>query len=304
MKHFEPAKPGTKLAGFDVVAEIGRGAASIIYLVNDPKTKHVWALKHVQREDAKDDRFIKQAELEYDVAQKVRHPSIRAIERLIKQRSMLVTLKELFLLMEYVDGVSVERIPPRTFEDCAVVFKQTAQALAHMHKCGYVHADMKPNNIVVNDKKQVKIIDLGQACPIGTVKERIQGTPDYIAPEQVHRRAINAKTDIYNFGATMYWIVTRKNIPTALAKGDALVTGIDDSLIEKPIPARQLNPRVPEQLSDLIMHCVEVDPEKRPPDMNTVADRLDLIAAMLHTHGEAALGTATAPAAFDPDETA
>ena len=71
----------------------------------------------------------------------------------------------------------------------------------------------------------VKIIDLGQSCAIGTVKPRIQGTPDYIAPEQVHRRAITPKTDIYNPGATMYAVLTGERVPTALADVPVLDLG-------------------------------------------------------------------------------
>lgn len=286
MKPFEPAKPGTKLAGYSVLAEIGRGAASIIYVVQDPKTKQVYALKHVERGESKDMRFIDQAELEYEVAIKVKHPVIRAIEKAIKTREKIVSVKEIFLLMEYVDGVSIEKKLPATFEQGIEIFMQVAQGLAHMHRCGYVHADMKPNNIVVMADGKVKIIDLGQACPIGTVKERIQGTPDYIAPEQVHRREITPKTDIYNLGATMYWVFTRKHIPTALPKDNSLVSSLDDEFIEKPKPVRELNPRCPEMLSDLIMACVQVDPEARPNDMDEVYTRLDLTRARLQAMKE------------------
>lgn len=287
MKHFEPAKPGTKLAGYNVLAEIGRGAASIIYLVQDPKTKQVYALKHVEKHEPKDQRFLDQAMLEYEVASKCKHPAIRSIERLIKTRERLVSLKEVFLVMEYVDGVSVERHPPKTFEQALDIFKQTAAGLAAMHAAGYVHADMKPQNVVVTDEGSVKVIDLGQSCAIGTVKERIQGTPDYIAPEQVHRRAITPKTDIYNLGATMYWTLTGKNIPTALPKGDtSLVGSLDDKFIERPKPIRELNPRTPEKLADLVMACVEVDPEARPASMDDVYQRLDLVHAMLLANGQ------------------
>ena len=282
LKPFEVAKPGTRLAGFDVLAEIGRGAASIVYLVKDPKSKQIRALKHVEKHDPKDMRFIEQAEREYEVAVKVKHPVIRAIDRAIKTRERLISTKEIFLVMEYVDGVSIEKKTPATFEAALSVFIAVAQGLAHMHKCGYVHADMKPNNIVVEANGGVKVIDLGQACPTGTVKERIQGTPDYIAPEQVHRRAITPKTDIYNLGATMYWTFTKRHIPTALPKDNASLLGsVDDRFIEKPKPVRELNPRCPEMLSDLIMACVQVDPEARPSDMNDVADRLTLILGKL-----------------------
>ena len=198
----EQKKPGDMVEGYRVLKEIGRGAASIIYLVQDPKSKQIWALKHVEKNDPKDQRFLDQAEREYKIASEFNHPSIRKIDRMIKKRTNLVNTRDLYLVMEFVDGISEEKQPPRTFQKAVDIFHQVARALAHMHDRGYVHADMKPNNIMVMDGV-AKIIDLGQSCKIGTVKERIQGTPDYIAPEQVHRRAITPKTDIYNLGATM-----------------------------------------------------------------------------------------------------
>ena len=275
-----PKKKGDVVEGYRIMSEIGRGAASIIYLVQDNKTKQVWALKQVEKSNAKEQRFLDQAVNEYKIAQELNHMGIRAIPKLIKKGSLL-NVRELYLVMELVDGQSLEIHPPKTFEEGVNIFKQTARALAHMHSRGYVHADMKPNNIVVSDDGQAKIIDLGQSCKIGTVKERIQGTPDYIAPEQVHRREITPKTDIYNLGATMYWTLTRRHIPTALAKGDSLVGSLDDNLIEKPQPAAELNPRINEKLNDLIMQCVAIDPANRPASMELVADRLELNLGML-----------------------
>ena len=281
MKPFRSVKPGTKLAGFDVLAEIGQGAASHIFLVQDPKTRQIWALKHVEKHSSKDQRFLNQALREADIAQKVRSPYVRAIERVIKGRKALVQVTEVFLLMEYVDGISVEQHPPGSFEQVVDIFLQTAKGLRHMHQCGFVHADMKPNNIVVNETGDVKIIDLGQACAVGTIKERIQGTPDYIAPEQVHRREITPKTDIYNLGATMYWCLTQRHIPTALPKEDSLLPSLEDQFIEKPTPINELNPRVPKILCDLVNHCVEVIPRNRPDDMNDVIERLQVVKAAL-----------------------
>lgn len=299
LKHPDPFKPGDKAAGFNVLAELGRGAASIIYLVQDPRTKQIWALKHVQRRNPKDVRFIVQAEREYEIASRLKHPTLRAITRAVKSRS-LMTVKEIFLVMEYVDGISIEQHRPDTLEQAVSIFKQVAEGLAHMHATGYVHADMKPNNIVVTDSGSVKIIDLGQSCEIGVVKERIQGTPDYIAPEQVHRRPITPKTDIYNLGATMYWVLTGRHIPTALPKGDSLVSSLDDEMIERPAPVHELNNRVPERLSELVMECVEVDADKRPSDMQRVADRLDLIRAKIIA--DAKMGSGEIPAAVGDDD--
>ena len=166
----EIKKKGDLVEGYRVLSELGRGAASVIYLVQDPKTKQVWALKHVVRETAKDQRFLDQAETEYQVANALDHPQIRKISRLIKKKPSIIsmTTSELYLVMEMVDGASLERKPPRTFEDAAFVFEQVAQAMAHMHARGYVHADMKPNNVVVDAEDHAKIIDLGQSCRLGT----------------------------------------------------------------------------------------------------------------------------------------
>lgn len=278
-------KTGDLVEGYKILGELGRGAASIIYLAQDAKTQQVWALKHVEKVGPKDGRFLEQAEYEYQVARKLNHPNIRKIDRLIKKTKGLLTLKELYLVMELVDGVSLDRSPPKTFEQAVHVFGQVASAMAHMHACGFVHADMKPNNVVVTAEGIAKIIDLGQSCASGTVKERIQGTPDYIAPEQVHRRPITPKTDIYNLGATMYWVLTRKHIPTALAKGDSLVGSLDDHLMTKPTPTIELNPRIPPKLNDLIMQCVEIDANDRPANMALVADRLNLIEGILRAKG-------------------
>jgi serine/threonine protein kinase len=296
----EGKKKGEAIEGYRVLSELGRGAASVIYLVQDPKTKQVWALKHVMKEHAKDQRFLDQAEAEYQIASELDHPNLRKIGRIVKIKRRFLSVKELYLLMELVDGVSLDHSPPTTFTKAVHIFQQVAEALAHMHDRGYVHADMKPNNVVVSDQGLAKIIDLGQSCKIGTVKERIQGTPDYIAPEQVHRRAITPKTDIYNLGATMYWVLTRRHIPTALPK-NSLVNSLEDHLIERPAPAIELNPRVHPKLNELIMQCVEVDPEKRPADMHWVADRLNLIYSILRAEDDRR-GANGSAGGIEPDE--
>ncbi|MEI7657504.1 MAG: serine/threonine-protein kinase [Phycisphaerae bacterium] len=289
-------KEGDDVEGYKVLALLGQGAASTVYLVQDPRSKQIWALKHVERGDAKDNRFLDQAVLEYEVASKFDHSNIRRIPRIIKRKERLIRLVEVLLVMEMLDGRSMDVKPPRTFDEAVTIFIQVAAAMGHMHARGYVHADMKPNNILVTPGPVAKIIDLGQACTIGTSKPRIQGTPDYIAPEQVHRRPLNEKTDIYNLGATMYQTLTRRNIPTAMPKeNNSLVSRIDDALIERPIPPIDVNPRIPMKLSDLIMQCVEIDPARRPASMQQVVERLELILGQLRAK------TAPPPVDIDAD---
>jgi len=279
-EHIPAKRKNDVVDGYRVLSELGRGAASIIYVAQDERSKQVVALKQVHKSSQKDQRFLDQAEIEYRVASEINHPAIRKIHRLIKKGTLL-KVRELYLVMELVDGVSMERHPPDTFEQALDIFAQTARGLAHMHERGFVHADMKPNNIIISESDRAKVIDLGQSCKIGTVKPRIQGTPDYIAPEQVHRREITPVTDVYNLGATMYWVLTRRKVPTAMASSESLVGRLDDHLIEKPAPANEVNPRIPPRLSDLIMRCVSVPLDQRPQSMADVAERLEFVLGQL-----------------------
>jgi serine/threonine-protein kinase len=136
---------------------------------------------------------------------------------------------------------------------------------------------MKPNNILINKNGAIKIIDLGQSCPIGTTKSRIQGTPDYIAPEQVKRRTLGPRTDVFNLGATMYWALTGKNVPTLIPKKIATVGRYESQKCYAP---HELKPQIPVGVSKLVMDCVKQDPTERPGNMMDVISRLDL---MIHS---------------------
>ncbi|MEO0513274.1 MAG: serine/threonine-protein kinase [Planctomycetota bacterium] len=277
--------------GYRVLSELGQGAASRIYLVQHEKTKQIRAMKQVCRDTEKDQRFLDQAEQEYQVASKLDHPRLRKIHKMIKRKVKLVQVRELLLVMELVDGMSLDVKPPKTFEEAIEVFAQVSDGMHHMHERGFVHADMKPNNIIVNDQNEAKVIDLGQSCAIGTIKKRIQGTPDYIAPEQVHRREITPKTDVYNLGASMYWVLTRRHVPSALGSEESLLGRIDDAMIEKATPAAELNPRIPTKLNDLIMACVDINPDKRPLDMKRLGDTLRLVHGVLVSQQSSRRGT-------------
>ncbi|MCH2160655.1 MAG: serine/threonine protein kinase [Phycisphaerales bacterium] len=265
-----------EIFGYKVLARLGEGAASTIYAVQEPKTGQVWALKHVLKNTDKDQRFLDQVEQEHEIGSKFRHPNIRKMERIHRRRKRFRTV-EVALLMELVDAPSLDVNSPDSVLSCARVFTQIAEGISHMHDMGYVHADMKPTNVLVNDG-MVKVIDLGQTCPIGTVKPRIQGTPGYIAPEQAHRRKITPETDIYNFGATMYWVLIREVIPTALpprgTQGSLNSGAIETDRIPPPKPPQEINPHIPEALSDLVLDCVRVPRGARPESMEFVASRL------------------------------
>jgi serine/threonine protein kinase len=274
-----------ELAGYRVLAKIGEGAASELYAVQDPRTKQVWALKHVVKHSEKDQRFIEQVENEYAVGSRLEHPCVRGIHRLVKHRRRF-KLVAVSLIMEHVDADTLDQRLPKSHVQAVRIFERVAEGLAHMHGRGFVHADMKPSNVLVTEDDRVKIIDLGQGCRIGTVKKRIQGTPGYMAPEQAHRQAITPKTDIYNFGAMMYWVLVREVIPTALPPKDdsSLFSGaLDAEMVEPPVPPHEKNPAIHPLLSRQILDCVKIDPADRPESMEFVSNRLELIADLLET---------------------
>jgi serine/threonine protein kinase len=141
-----------------------------------------------------------------------------------------------------------------------------------MHERGYVHADMKPSNVIVLDSGDARVIDFGQSCEIGTVKQRIQGTPQFIAPEQVRRDPLSPRTDVYNLGATMYRSLTKRHLPTVLDR-DAVRSGRPPVAV----PPHEITGNVPEDLSELVMRCVEHDAFRRPSGMPEVIEALDAV---------------------------
>ena len=269
-----------KIGVYTVLAKLGEGAASVLYAVQHPKTKQVSALKFVEKTDEKSQRFLDQVEQEYAIGSKLQHDSIRKIKKLVKHRKLL-KITGVSMIMELVDATTLDQELPKNHSKAVDIFLQVARGLAHIHMRGFVHADIKPNNILIDDHGVVKIIDLGQACAIGTVKKRIQGTPGYMAPEQAHRHEITPRTDIYNLGAMMYWTLVGEVIPTSMppkSSNESLVeSAVREGNLQLPTPPHERNPRIHPLLSKQIMDCVQPHPEQRPESMDIVVNRLELI---------------------------
>jgi serine/threonine-protein kinase len=277
----------TILFGYELLEVIGAGAGSTLYAASDPETGQLYALKYVRVKHEKDIRFVEQLRGEFEIGQQFTHPGLRRSIDLKEQRTGLLrkTLVDAALVLELFDGTPIDQAPPTDLASALARFAAAAQALAALHRGGIVHCDLKPSNILVAADGTVKVIDFGQACPTGTIKPRVQGTADYIAPEQVKREPVTPRTDVYNFGATLYRVLTGRSLPTLFTAGMA-----DNSfLLADTIPApRDLDPRIPSPLSNLVMECVRTNPAKRPADMNDLALRLEIIRHGLHRAAAAA----------------
>src|SRR5580658_1295810 len=138
-----------QLFGYDVVDVLGEGAGSWIYAVSDPQSKQIYALKHVKVKNDKETRYAEQLLNEYEVGRQVRHPLIRRVVDAKVNRTLLRKITEAALIMEMVDGTPLDANPPRDMVEVARIFAQVAEALGAMHTAGFIHCDLKPNNILV-----------------------------------------------------------------------------------------------------------------------------------------------------------
>jgi serine/threonine-protein kinase len=262
------------LFGYDVLDYIGEGAGSTIYAVSRPESGQIYALKHVTRKNDKDVRFIEQLENEFEVSQKFAHPGLRRSVDVKVNHTLLRKPTEAALVMELFDGMPIDQLNLKDVGAIVDIFIQVAAALDSLHAHGYVHCDLKPNNILVDSKGVAKVIDFGQACLVGTSKKRIQGTPDFIAPEQVKCEPVSIRTDVFNFGATLYWALCGRSLPTLFTLKKSENSFLFDDIMASPA---SLNPKVPESLSNLVMECVKTNAAKRPADLKEVGRRLEIM---------------------------
>ena len=257
---------------FEVLGELGQGAASRILHIRDPESYQHYAMKVVVRRTADEQKFLDQAKHEFEIAQKLDHPSlikvydIRVIRRWFRER-------EVRTLLEFVNGETLERMKEPGLPLLLIAFAEVAGAVATMHRSGVFHADLKPNNIMVSRSGQVKVIDFGLAWQRGDRKGRVQGTVGYLAPEQMRDRLVTEATDIFNFGATMYRMLTGRLVTGGITdEGGTFMAG--KSVIT---PVHEMKPDISLELSKLVGQCCANRSQKRPTSMNEVAKSLATI---------------------------
>ena len=258
------------ILGFQPERQLGSGARTTIHHVKD-RSGRSYALKHLVLLSASDHRFLVQMRHEHAIARRLNFPGIRRTHRIkLKRRPFRVV--EAGLIMDLVDGVALDQADSATLVRTIESFRQIGEALASLHRLGWVHADVKPTNIVVSPDGAV-LIDLGQAARVRTTKSRVQGTPGFMAPEQAYRDPITPRTDLYGFGATLYWSLTGRTVPTVINSRSSErrmgnPTNLDQPAL--PPPVRDFRSDVPEDLATLVDHCVAPNPAKRPSGMPEV----------------------------------
>jgi serine/threonine protein kinase len=266
-----------KIGKFHVLETLGSGAHSNILRIRRDADDREYALKIVPIEDEHDLKYLEQAKHEFRVGQMLNHPNLVKILAFETETNWLFKPKKAKLLIEYVPGETLDEADIMKPARMLRVFERIADGLTHMHKQGVIHADLKPNNLILGAGTKVKVLDFGLSWIKGEPKGRLQGTLEYMAPETASHRIVSERTEVFNFGATMYRIATLKNPPAVAQQGAGVV------LNEKTFhgllkPVDELNPMLPKGLVDLIHQCLSFKALNRPERMSQVQGILDQLA--------------------------
>ena len=173
-----------------------------------------------------------------------------------------------YLLMDYVEAENLKilhaRQDPLLAESVAQILIDAATGLSDVHESGYMHLDFKPENILITRNGAVRLIDFDMAQPIPQKPVKFSknpGTPGYMAPEQLKREPMDARADIFAFGVSAYELVTNQKPFPGDSPGEILAAQLRGT----PIPPRELNPGLPPALDNVILKCLERDPDRRYP---------------------------------------
>ncbi|MGA3265733.1 MAG: serine/threonine-protein kinase [Verrucomicrobiota bacterium] len=180
----------------------------------------------------------------------------------------------LYLLMDYLEAENlrqlVTRQDPILAENVAQILIDMALGLADVHESGYMHLDFKPENVLVTRNGNVRLIDFDLAQPIPEKPKKMSrnpGTPAYMAPEQLQRKPIDPRADIFASGVAAYELLTNQKPFDGETPAEILAHQLD---LSGPVPPREHNSAIPLALERTILKCIERDPERRYPFMSVL----------------------------------
>lgn len=253
---------GSIFAGrYQVIEELGKGGMGTVYKVLDREIKENVALKLLNPEIASDGQVIERFRNELKFARKITHKNVCRMYDLNKHENTP------YITMEYVSGEDLKstlrRVGHLSTAKAVYVAKQVCDGLAEAHKLGVVHRDLKPQNIIIDDKGHARIMDFGIARSLKakgvTTTGMIIGTPDYISPEQVEGIEVDPRADIYSMGVILYEMLTG-DVPF---EGKTPMSIALKHKTEIPREPKEFNPQIPDGLNQLVMKCLEKKREKR-----------------------------------------
>ncbi|UCE41234.1 MAG: protein kinase [Candidatus Aminicenantes bacterium] len=245
---------------YEIIEELGKGGMGRVYRVLDTKINEEVALKLIKPEIA-DSKTIERFGNELKMARKISHKNVCRMYHLSEESGTH------YITMEYVPGETLKgmiRMTKQLSMGTAVsTAKQICEGLNEAHRLGVVHRDLKPQNIMIDKQGNARIMDFGIARSLeseGTTRPGIIiGTPEYMSPEQTESREVDQRSDIYSLGIILFEMLTGR-IPF---EGETPISVAMKQKSEKPPDPAKFNPQIPEDLSHIILTCLEKDREKR-----------------------------------------
>jgi eukaryotic-like serine/threonine-protein kinase len=260
------------IGGYKLRSLLQTGQVSQVFEVVEPHSNRHFAMKVLLPEAAEKSDVRANLFHEAEVGTRLRHENVIHILKVSRDQHSP------HFIMEYFPSGSMRtRLMGKDIafikEHARNIFKQAATGLAYMHASGWVHCDVKPDNMLVNAAGQLKWIDfaISRKIPKGLAKifhrqKKAQGTPSYMAPEQIRKQPLDARADIYGLGATYYELMTGR----PPLRGNTIPDLLNKQLVEKPVTPQAHNKDVTDEFAAYVLKMLAKKKEDRPPTCHDV----------------------------------
>ncbi|MGD1157986.1 MAG: tetratricopeptide repeat protein [Terriglobia bacterium] len=267
-------QPGHVLGGrYEILELLGQGGMGAVYKARDREVDRLVALKVIRPELAGHPDVLRRFKQELILARQVTHKNVIRIFDLGEAEGAK------FISMEYIDGRDLKSIRDERGkfqpEEAAEIIEQVCRALDAAHAEGVIHRDLKPQNIMVDKHGRVAVMDFGIArsreLPGLTQTGDLVGTPEYMSPEQAKGEEIDSRSDLFSLGVILYELLTGRSPYQAKTSVAALLKRTQ----ERAVPPDKLDPAIPKFVNDIVVRCLEIDPQRRYASAQEIVQDLE-----------------------------
>ncbi|NBB93457.1 MAG: protein kinase [Gammaproteobacteria bacterium] len=255
---------------YELLSELGRGAMGVVFKAHDQELDEIVAIKML-KPGSVDENGLERLKSELKLARRITHPNV------LRTYDFGEAGDAPYLSMEYVSGMTLRELLDRRgrlpYGAALRIARQLCAGLEAVHEVGVLHRDIKPGNVMLEHRGNAKLMDFGISRPARgeeTSTGELEGTPHYMAPEQIRGGQPDVRTDIYSLGVVFEELFTG-GLPFS---GESAMEIAAARLHKPPVPPSHYWPEVPEALEAIILRCLAADPDDRYPDAQSLAREL------------------------------